>query len=107
MISVVKLRNWRAYRFLELELEPGTTFLVARNGVGKTSLVDSVRWALDPSVPARLDMLHDSADSGSVEVELTVNAHHVRVRRSLTKGRGRTPRTEIDGWIDRERRGER
>lgn len=73
MIRRLQLTNWRAYNDLDLELGPGTTFVVAPNGVGKTSLVEAAAWALfgelcpPSSVPVR-------AGAGSavaaVEVEL-------------------------------------
>ena len=46
MITGVRIENWKAYDSLELDLGPGTNFLVARNGVGKTSFVEAIRWAL-------------------------------------------------------------
>lgn len=103
MITVIQLKNWRAYRTFELKLNPGTTFLVAKNGVGKTSLIDAVRWALDPQLSARSDMLHGSADSGSVKVELVVGTHSVQIERSLIKGRSKVPKSETIAWIDGER----
>ena len=44
MITRVWLSNWRAYREVELQTESGTTFLVAMNGVGKSSLLEAVQW---------------------------------------------------------------
>ena len=46
MIHRLRLRNWRSYEDLNLRLEPGTTFIVAPNGVGKTSLVYSLAWGV-------------------------------------------------------------
>jgi DNA repair exonuclease SbcCD ATPase subunit len=46
MIRRLKLRNWRNYEDVTVEFEAGTTFVVASNGVGKTSLVEAARWAL-------------------------------------------------------------
>ena len=46
MISRLALRNWRSYKDLDLELGPGTTFVVAPNGVGKTSLVYGLAWGV-------------------------------------------------------------
>ena len=39
MIRRLRLRSWRAYENLDLELGPGATFVVASNGIGKTSLI--------------------------------------------------------------------
>ena len=46
MIHRLRLRNWRSYEALDLELGPGTTFVVAPNGVGKTSLVYGLAWGV-------------------------------------------------------------
>ena len=46
MISHVVVKNWKAYKILDLELGPGTTFIVSPNGVGKTSLLEAIRWGL-------------------------------------------------------------
>ena len=46
MIRRLTLRNWRNYQDITVEFGAGTTFVVASNGVGKTSLVEAARWAL-------------------------------------------------------------
>ena len=46
MIHRLGLRNWRSYEDLDLQLGPGTTFVVAPNGVGKTSLVYGLAWGV-------------------------------------------------------------
>lgn len=46
MIRRLALKNWRNYEDIDLELNPGTTFIVAPNGVGKTSLMEAASWAI-------------------------------------------------------------
>lgn len=46
VIRRLELSNWRAYSEMKLDLEAATTFVVARNGVGKTSLITGTLWAL-------------------------------------------------------------
>ena len=46
MIHRLRLRNWRTYENLDLSIGLGTTFVVAPNGVGKTSLVYGLAWAV-------------------------------------------------------------
>lgn len=46
MIRRVKLRSWKAFSELDLVLPPGTSFVVARNGVGKTSLLQALYFGL-------------------------------------------------------------
>ena len=71
MIHRLRLRNWRSYEDLDLQLHPGTTFVVAPNGVGKTSLVYGLAWgvfgqhsSLDPKACIRT-----GAESTEVQVE--------------------------------------
>ena len=46
MIKALTLHNWRNYDDITVTFGEGTTFVVASNGVGKTSLVEAARWAL-------------------------------------------------------------
>jgi len=46
VIRRLALKNWRNYEDIDLELSPGTTFIVAPNGVGKTSLMEAASWAI-------------------------------------------------------------
>ena len=46
MIRRLTLTNWRAYDRLDLTFEEGVTFLVAANGVGKSSIVMAAAWGL-------------------------------------------------------------
>jgi len=46
VIRRIRVRHWRAYDELDLDLTRPVTFLVAPNGVGKTSLVEAVRFGL-------------------------------------------------------------
>ena len=71
MIHQLHLRNWRSYEDLDLRLDPGTTFVVAPNGVGKTSLVYGLAWGVfgqhsgvDPRTCIRA-----GADIAEVQVE--------------------------------------
>jgi DNA repair exonuclease SbcCD ATPase subunit len=46
MIRRLHIRGWRAFEDLTLDLADGLTFVVAENGVGKTSLVQAAAWGL-------------------------------------------------------------
>lgn len=72
MIRRLQLRNWRAYENLDLELGPGATFVVAANGIGKTSLIMGAGWGLFGGA-ARVDAAHEirgDADSATVAIDL-------------------------------------
>ncbi len=74
MIRRLTLQNWRAYEHLELDFQPGATFVVAPNGVGKSSIVEGARFALFGFVPPARDgaarISRTGATSATVEVEL-------------------------------------
>jgi hypothetical protein len=46
MIRRLSIEGWRAFDRVTLELTDGLTFVVAENGVGKTSLVQAAAWGL-------------------------------------------------------------
>jgi DNA repair exonuclease SbcCD ATPase subunit len=46
MIRRLCIRGWRAFDDLTLDLTDGLTFVVAENGVGKTSLLQAAAWGL-------------------------------------------------------------
>ena len=74
MIRRLTLQNWRAYEHLELHFRPGATFVVAPNGVGKSSIVEGARFALFGFVPPAREgaarVARTGTTSAMVEVEL-------------------------------------
>ena len=97
MIHRFRLRNWRSYEDLNLQLNPGTTFVVAPNGVGKTSLVCGLAWAVfgqhssvDPKNSIRAGAVSAEAQ---VEFELP-DGRQLTIRRT-TKRRGASTSTYV------------
>ena len=78
MIRRLTLRNWRAYEHLELDFRPGATFVVAPNGVGKSSIVEGARFALFGFVPPAREgaarVTRTGITSATVDVELPAAA---------------------------------
>ena len=72
MIRSLRLTNWRAYDKLDLELGPGATFVVASNGIGKTSLIMGAAWGLfgEASGVKGVDEIRGDAAGATVEVVL-------------------------------------
>ena len=101
MITHLALENWRAYRALDLPVEPGTTFLVAPNGVGKSSLLEAVRWALAAGhVEARPSMVRKGHTTATVAVTVALPAGPLVVTRSLNVARAKpvaTTTATLDG----------
>ncbi|HEX2240060.1 MAG TPA: AAA family ATPase [Actinomycetota bacterium] len=71
MIRRLQLRNWRAYENLDLELGPGATFVVASNGIGKTSLIMGAGWGLygDAAKVDAAKEIRGDAESATVAIE--------------------------------------
>lgn len=93
MITLVRLSNWRAYRDVELQMEPGTTFLVAMNGVGKSSLLEAVQWALTRTTKQDPERIRKGERTAEVEVHLLVGSTPVRINRHLSLGTGKNLRS--------------
>lgn len=70
MIRSVTLEGWKAFDYLEFEPSEGVTFVVARNGVGKSSLLQGIAWAvfgdrsgIDPEVMRRAGHAHTATSA--------------------------------------------
>lgn len=91
MIRRLRLRSWRAYENLDLELGPGATFVVASNGIGKTSLIMGASWGLfgDASRVNPVEQIRGDADGATVGIELRLpSGIDLEITRSITtKGR--------------------
>ena len=101
MIRLVEIKNWRAYRDTAIDLSSRVVFFVAPNGVGKSSLVEAVRWCLlgQPAPRAAKDAVRLGADAALVAVELDFDggAANLRVTRSITATGKVTLRPSLDG----------
>jgi DNA repair exonuclease SbcCD ATPase subunit len=99
MIRRLHVEGWRAFEHLTLELDEGVTFVVAENGIGKTSLIEAASWGLygdlsgvDPGAALRFG-------EGRVLIEVDLELPEGRIltiERSLT-GRVHTMRARLDG----------
>jgi len=108
MITRVLLRNWRGYQKLSLDFGPGLTFVIADNGVGKTSLVNGVAWALfgaESGVDADA-AIRVGANETTAEVDVAIGDDLYTVTRTLARAApGQRPRHELthdlpDGWAE-------
>ena len=100
MIHRIRLRNWRSFDYLDLPLEPGTTFVVAPNGVGKTSLIYGLAWAVfgqhsnvDPKTCIRA-----GAESTEVQVDFDLpEGRRLRISRIARRRGAPTATYELNG----------
>ena len=99
MIREIRLQNWRAYEELTLELGPGATFVVASNGVGKTSLILALGWGIygeQSGVEAR-SCIRVGAQEAKVEVDLLLQGDRIL---SIERGISRRGRARVKGMVD-------
>jgi len=94
VIRRLTLRNWRNYEDLDLRLRPGTTFIVAPNGVGKTSIIEAASWAVFGSSRPSLrpeNAVRAGASSAVATIELVLPDERVlSITRVLPKKPGAT-----------------
>ena len=92
MIRSLRLTNWRAYDKLDLELGPGATFVVASNGIGKTSLIMGAAWGLfgDASAVKAVEEIRGDAASATVEIVLRLPSGVDVVINRTVNPKGRT-----------------
>src|SRR5262245_19595761 len=100
MIRRLTLQNWRAYEHLDLHFEPGATFVVAPNGVGKSSIVEGARYALFGAVPPSKHgasrIVPTGPTSATVEVVLPSGGVLTVTRGYPTGSRATTPDVRVD-----------
>lgn len=100
MIRHLTLRNWRSYSELDLALPRGATFIVAPNGIGKSSIFEAARFAVF-GVPPRRAGAHRLGGNGptiaAVEIELS-SGRVLQISRELgVKKKVLPPTVLIDG----------
>ncbi|MFD6662545.1 AAA family ATPase [Micromonospora chalcea] len=99
MIRRLTLKNWRSYKDFTIDLGPGTTFIVATNGVGKTSLVEAARWALFGTGGTSGNAIRVDADSATARVELELpDLRVLAIERTLARNARR--RSKLDIQLD-------
>ncbi|HEY7873842.1 MAG TPA: AAA family ATPase, partial [Actinomycetota bacterium] len=102
MITRVLLENWRAYQHLELTLKPGTTFVVARNGIGKSSLLEAVTFALFGDAirpPSDAVRLGSKLASATVDVKLP-SGSTLTITRQLPKRLPKSRQAPVTATLD-------
>lgn len=99
MIRRLQLQNWRAYETLDLELGPGATFVVASNGIGKTSLILATAWGLfgEASEVEAVEEIRGDADAATVRVDVRFpSGADVSITRSINRKGRATLTAELD-----------
>ena len=87
MIARLRLKNWRSFDSLDVSFGPGTTFIVAPNGVGKTSLVLGLAWGVfgDASGVDARSAVRAGASSAEVHVAVILpDGRELNIERRVT-----------------------
>jgi ABC-type transport system involved in cytochrome c biogenesis ATPase subunit len=100
MIRRLQVEGWRAFDRLSLELEPGVTFVVAENGIGKTSLIEAASWGLYGNVSGIDARGARRFGEGQVRVQVDVELPDGRVLVIDRAGSGRTE--TLHAAVDRQ-----
>jgi DNA repair exonuclease SbcCD ATPase subunit len=103
MIKSLELRNWKAYPRFRQEFTPGTTFIVARNGVGKSSIVQAIAFALfggntlwgRENSPVTNAVRGGEGAEAFVQLTLQLGNDEVVVRRTVTRVRRTKVQTAV------------
>jgi len=92
MITSVRLNNWRSHSDTSLEFREGTNLLVGIMGSGKSSILDSVSFALFGTFPAlerrrvKLeDVIRNEENSAKTELGFSWNGDKYRIEREIKR----------------------
>ena len=73
MLKRLVVRNWRAFDAAEVALRPGLNVLLGPNGVGKTSLLEAMVFALAGEPATLSDVRLLARADGPVDVALALD----------------------------------
>ena len=85
-LTTIRLRNYRVFAELDLELPAGLVGIYGPNGSGKSSLLESIMWALYGRARTAKGDIRTSgvSEECSVEIGFAHDGHHYSVRRSVS-----------------------
>lgn len=102
MIRRLSLTNWRNYADVDVPFEAGTTFVVAANGIGKSSLVEAARWALFGHIADTGTAVRAGETVANATVEIVLPSMRILTisRDLVTRKNSRTPYPAPEATVD-------
>ncbi|MFN2472075.1 MAG: DNA replication/repair protein RecF [Gaiellaceae bacterium] len=95
IVADLRLRDFRSYERLELELQPGTVLVVGPNGAGKTNLLEALHvgtQGFSPRTRTDAQLVRFGAEAGRVVVAGRRQHSPVEVEVTLRRGEGKRVR---------------
>jgi DNA replication and repair protein RecF len=94
-LAVTDFRSWKS---IDVDFEPGASVLVGSNGQGKTNLVEALGYLASLSshrVPSDAPLIRSGAESAVVQAAVIANDRELRVEVTITPGRAN--RAKLNG----------
>ncbi len=92
-VGRVSLTNFRSYTQADIDLPPGITTFVGRNGRGKTNAVEAIRFLslLDSHrVPTVAPLIHMGAEQATVRAQVHKNDRAIVLEATINSGAAKT-----------------
>ena len=92
VVAHVRLRDFRSYPALELDLEPGLVLVTGPNGAGKTNLLEAVHvgaQGFSPRTRAEAQLVRFDADAGRVALAGSEGGSGVETEVTIVRGEGK------------------
>ncbi len=104
-VRSLRLRDFRSWRTLDVDLRPGATIIVGRNGFGKTNLVEALNYIAtlrSHRVSTDAALVRSGCESAAVAASIVNAGRELTVEVTITPGRAN--RATVNGAPSRRAR---
>ncbi len=104
-VRSLRLRDFRSWRSLDVDLRPGATIIVGRNGFGKTNLVEALNYVAtlrSHRVSTDAALVRSGCESAAVAASIVNGGRELTVEVAITPGRAN--RASVNGAPSRRAR---
>lgn len=108
MIEEVKLNGWKAYDTLSIAFSPGINFITGPNGIGKTSILEAISFAISGSTSQiqPLLLIRKGKDTAHIQVSLNLADNRIVILRLLHSNGAEECKLTVNGEIIKNRYGD-